>query len=83
MILELDREKCIRKIRKTLARNLTPNHKLEVIRKAISDIGSCDCTNGMCCTAEHIVGYECTRPVGHVGEHVACATNEHRIKVWN
>lgn len=69
MILEHDREKCISKIRKTLARNLTPNHKLEVIRKAIMDIGSCDCENGVCCTAEHM-GFACTRPFGHGGDHL-------------
>ncbi len=31
---------------------------------------------------DSIVTIVCTRKAGHDGDHVACATTEHRVKVW-
>ena len=44
----------------------------------------CVCGTG-CCEArypnrEH--GWECTRPLGHEGDHVACSITKHRLATW-
>ncbi len=35
-----------------------------------------------CALSEERFTVICTRKVGHEGDHVACGTNKHRVRVW-
>lgn len=40
-------------------------------------------TSGPGCPAQSPgVGYSCTRPEGHKGDHVACSIDTHKLAVW-
>lgn len=49
----------------------------------------CDCDycveppdQACCALCPDAPGYECTRPFGHAGDHIACTIEEHAIAQW-
>ncbi len=38
--------------------------------------------NACCAITDSMFPLICTRKAGHTGDHVACGTTEHRLKVW-
>jgi hypothetical protein len=73
------------KVQRTLERNLTANHKIDNIRKALdvllSEDGKCQCVHGLTCFAV-MGGYFCTLAPDHKGKHIACTKTEHAVATW-